>query len=192
MSDRTDPEEGIARLMAQGLDHYGQDRVEQAVECWRRVLALEPGHAEARDYLRTAGFEEDARQAPVSTDPSWLDEARALFRQGRGRDALELLGALAADRPDDLELQGHLELMRTHLFRDSRQRLAGGRAVPRLRLGADQLLKYNLPASAGFLLSMVDGVTPVDDLLALSGMDPFEALQVLDRLLDAGIVEAAA
>jgi hypothetical protein len=53
-------------------------------------------------------------------------------------------------------------------------------------------MKYNLPATAGFLLSLIDGRTCVDELLALSGMDPFDVLRGLSNLLDAGIVEAAA
>ena len=54
------------------------------------------------------------------------------------------------------------------------------------------MLKYNLPAAAGFLLSAIDGRISVDELIAVSGMDPFEALRALANLLDAGIVEARA
>jgi hypothetical protein len=64
--------------------------------------------------------------------------------------------------------------------------------VPRLRLGSQEILRFNLPADAGFLLSMVDGATPAADLVALSGMDPFDALRALQRLLEAGILEVAA
>ena len=39
---------------------------------------------------------------------------------------------------------------------------------------------------------MIDGHSSVDELLAVSGMDPFEALRALSNLLDAGIVGAAA
>jgi hypothetical protein len=36
---------------------------------------------------------------------------------------------------------------------------------------------------------MVDGHTSVNEILALSGMDPFDAVRVVGKLLDAGIVE---
>ena len=54
------------------------------------------------------------------------------------------------------------------------------------------MLRFNLPANAGFVLSMIDGHTNVSDLLALTGMDPFDALHVFTRLVDAGIVEVRA
>jgi hypothetical protein len=48
-----------------------------------------------------------------------------------------------------------------------------------------------LPANAGFVLSMVDGSTSVNEILALSGMDPFEAVRVVNKLLEVGIVEVS-
>ena len=39
---------------------------------------------------------------------------------------------------------------------------------------------------------MIDGNTSVDDLVALAGMEPFEALHMLAKLMDAGIVEVEA
>ena len=47
----------ISRLMAEGLEHYGQDRVDEAAKCWRAVLRLQPDHEEARDYLVSAGLD---------------------------------------------------------------------------------------------------------------------------------------
>ena len=59
-------------------------------------------------------------------------------------------------------------------------------------MGPQEVLGFNLPANAGFLLSMIDGNTSVSDLVTLTGMDPFDALQIFHRLMDAGIVEVAA
>jgi hypothetical protein len=52
-------------------------------------------------------------------------------------------------------------------------------------------MRFNLPANAGFVLSMVDGRTSVNEILALSGMDPFDAVRVVSKLLGAGIVEVS-
>lgn len=51
------PTDPIARLLQQGLDHYGRNEVAEAVECWQRVLELQPDHPVARDYLDSAGAE---------------------------------------------------------------------------------------------------------------------------------------
>src|SRR5690606_27707131 len=51
------PTDPIARLLQQGLDHYGRNEVSEAVRCWQQVLELEPDHPVARDYLESAGAE---------------------------------------------------------------------------------------------------------------------------------------
>lgn len=51
------PTDPIARLLQQGLDHYGRNEVAEAVKCWQQVLELRPDHPVARDYLDSAGAE---------------------------------------------------------------------------------------------------------------------------------------
>ena len=70
--------------------------------------------------------------------------------------------------------------------------MAGGVSAPRVIMTPDQIMRFNLPADAGFVLSMMDGRTGVNDIVALSGMDPFEAMRLVHKLCAAGIVEAAA
>lgn len=222
----------IARLMAQGLEHYGEGRPEQAAACWRSVLELDPGHATAIDYLDSAGLggaEPDSAglgaaglgsadldaAGPGSAGPGGaeegagggapaaaaerlsgaadpLAEAAELVRRGEAAQALERVEALAAREPARLEVQAYLELLRAHLLGRYRSRLDEGRAVPRLRLAPERVLELDLPADAGFLLSMVDGTTAVDDLVALAGTDPFAALRTLHGLFEAGVLERAA
>jgi hypothetical protein len=94
--------------------------------------------------------------------------------------------------PQNLEAQALLELARGSLLRVYRARVGSGEAVPRIRIPTKEVMKYNLPAAAGFLLSAIDGRISVDELIAVSGMDPFEALRALSNLLEARIVEARA
>ena len=94
--------------------------------------------------------------------------------------------------PDALELHSYLELARSRLVRVYRDRVGSADGGPSLRISHDEILKFNLPAQAGFLLSLVDGATPTRSLLDLAGMDPFEGLRALSSLLDAGILEVAA
>lgn len=186
----TAPEAEIRRLMARGLDLYGLGQVREATDCWRRVLALDPGHAEARDFLQTAAGEVEA-PAPTAGD-AVLEEAVGLLRRGELAEGLDLLESLVGQEPGRLEVQAFVELARAALLRVYRQNVGNGGRVPRVRIPPDQVMKYNLPASAGFLLSLIDGRTSVDELLALSGMDPFDVLRGVSNLLDAGIVESAA
>lgn len=191
------PEAEIRRLMARGLDFYGLGQVREATECWRRVLALDPGHAEARDYLQAAagdaaGGDAGGADAAAGDDGALVEEALGLLRRGELAEGLDLLETLASRQPARLDVQALVELARAALLRVYRDHVGSGARVPRVRIPPEQVMRYNLPASAGFLLSLIDGRTCVDELLALSGMDPFEGLRGLSNLLDAGIVEAGA
>ena len=57
-------------------------------------------------------------------------------------------------------------------------------------VASHELLKSNLDAMAGFLLSQVDGRTPVSQLLQLSGQPRFDALEALYRLKSKGLIRA--
>jgi tetratricopeptide (TPR) repeat protein len=182
----------ISRLMEKGLRHYGEGLVEQAAACWNEVLELDPDHQEARGYLRNAGLDGgDVKAAETSGngEASLLADALELFRTGEASEALVLLETLARENPRRMEIQGYFELVRSHLFTHYRERMADGTGVLRVRIRPEQILKFNLPANAGFVLATVDGSTSVNEIVALSGMDPFEAMRTMNSLLDAGIVE---
>ena len=61
------PAERVARLLAEGLEHFGQDRVERAIACWQNVLELDPAQQQARDYLESAGVSLAATTTARST-----------------------------------------------------------------------------------------------------------------------------
>jgi len=183
----------ISRLMEEGLRYYGEGQMDQAAGCWKEVLRLAPDHAEAQDYLQTAGFdtgEIDLSEASGEADGSLMADALELFRKGEVQESLELFETLARQNSGRMEVQGYLELVRSHLFKYYRERVADTSSVLKVKIAPQEIMKYNLPVDAGFLLSMIDGSTSVNEILALSGMDPFDGLRLVHRLLEAGIVEA--
>jgi hypothetical protein len=64
-------------------------------------------------------------------------------------------------------------------------RISGLHRVPAVAMGADQIRWLSLDHRAGFILSMIDGVSSVDDLLDVSGMPRLDALRIVCELLDA-------
>jgi tetratricopeptide (TPR) repeat protein len=189
--------EEAAELAARGLELYGQGRSEEAAAAWRRALELDPSQDEARDYLRSAGFDDGAVppapprevEAPAGSSPeALLAEVAELLARGQGREALGLLLAIAGD-DEGLEVQATVDLLRAHLFAKHLAAADGGAAVPTVRVDSGELLRFNLSRDAGFVLSLVDGVTATRDLIALSGMDPFDALDALVGLEAGGLVE---
>jgi tetratricopeptide (TPR) repeat protein len=184
----------ISRLMEEGLRYYGEGQMEQAAECWQEVLRLDPDHPEAHDYLETAGFDDGAIELSETTgegDANLLADALELFRQGELRESLELFETLAQQNPGRMEVQGYYELVRSHLFGYFRERVPEASGVLKVKIGPEEIMKYNLPADAGFLIAMIDGSTSAHEVLALSGMDPFDGVRMIHRLLEAGIVEAS-
>ncbi len=189
-----DPTEArVASLLQQGLESYGTGDIAQAFLHWREVLDLDPGNEEALDYMRDADRRTKPRGEPrVRSGASLLDEARRLLRAQDEQAALELLSSVpsSSGSAGGLECEAMAELMRARLFQRYRAELGELDQVPRLvEEAATDLRSRNLPPSAGFLLAMIDGRTPLRDLISVSGMDRFEALRSLHRMVEAGIVE---
>lgn len=199
-----------AHWLAQGLAYLDAGERERAADCWQHVLEIEPGHQGALDCLASLQAEADGDASALETDPidagdaqddsgtagdllasELREEALELLAGGLVDDAYQLLTTTPSDGSAELESLALIELLRTHLVDDVLLRLGSSSAVPVVEIGPKDLMKFNLPPGAGFLLSRIDGQTPVDDLVAVSGMDPFETFHTLGRLLEAGIVGVA-
>jgi hypothetical protein len=61
--------------------------------------------------------------------------------------------------------------------------------IPVLVAGADHLRAARLDGRAGFVLSLIDGVSTVETLLDVSGMPAHETLGILEDLRQLGIIE---
>jgi hypothetical protein len=190
-SDRNASQE-IARLLAVGLDAYGMGEVSEAMIAWREVLRIDPHNQEARDYIQAADRRQN-RDGPAPGEPepasaALLREARRLAHAGEFEAALAVCGTAAEQDPASPEAHAYVDLLRSRLFKLYRARVGDLGSVPSLRVKAGDITRYNLPKDAGFVLSLVDGQTPLADVISLSGMDAFEALRVVQGLLDSGIV----
>ena len=182
-------EQKVSRLLQQGLELYGTGDVARAFLIWSEVLELDPGNEEALDYIRDADRRAKPRGGNVGIGtPSIVEDARRLMRSEDEESALELLFNAPTD--GSLEHEAMIELLRARLFRQYRAELGDLSQVPRVVAGENNdLQSRNLPSNVGFLLSMIDGVTPLGDLVSVSGMDRFEALRSVCRLHQAGIIE---
>lgn len=181
-------EEKVSSLLQQGLELYGTGDVAQAFLFWNEALRLDPGNEEALDYMRDADRRTKPRgdiiEAPMA---SIVEDARRLVHAANPEAALELL--TSAPAAGCLEGEAMIELLRANLFQGYQVVLGDLERVPRLAGSGDDLQGQNLPPSAGFLLSMVDGLTPFSDLISVSGMDRFEAMRSICRMQEAGILE---
>jgi len=187
-------EEQITRLLAEGLDHFGSGSEFEAIEAWRAVLHLDPHNDEARDYLRTVARTggEGESELSESAVEAIGDEARQLSRRGDFEGAYDLLRSGVVEPGADLTLETFVDIVRVRLVRAYRRELGDLDSVPVLSQDGAELTQYNLPPNAGFMLSLLDGSTSLNDLITISGMDAFDALRTLRGLVNVGIVELRA
>ena len=127
-------------------------------------------------YVDTPILVADPDGSAVYANPTF--EARFALPQG-GAQGLPLAILFEA---------GGREEVRGRLLKRYRDRMGDLGGIPRLSLGLSDVMKFNLPAHAGFMLSLIDGDTSIGDIVSLSGMDSFGALRVLNGLIEAGIV----
>jgi hypothetical protein len=186
-------EDQIARLLAEGLEHYGCDEVVPAIKAWRAVMGLDPSNAEALDFLQTAD-RRDQRRLPVGdqmsdSDRQTVHQVNGMIQNSEWEAALDLLRSRSDSEPTALEYEATVEIVRSRLLRRYTKRVGNLDGIPSLKDGTGDLTSHNLPSDAGFMLSLIDGTTGMADLISLSGMDAFEALRIVGSLLDADILE---
>ena len=117
-----------------------------------------------------------------------LKDAHEALRREDLENALDLFQAAARFEPDRFEIEGYVDLVRSHLLKRYRERIGDLQAVPRLLVRGGEIMRFNLAPDGGFMLSLVDGSTSFEQLVSLSGMAAFEAFRNLGALLDAGIL----
>lgn len=115
--------------------------------------------------------------------PDWNGLVRQTLEERGPWPTLQLLNDARASYPDDLELRGYTEIVRTTIVRDFVQTEKGLQAVP--KLSAEFLTdfqRFNLTAQEGYLVSLIDGRLDLQKLLRLSPFDAFTTFFHLARL----------
>ncbi len=189
-------EDQIARLLAEGLEHYGCDEIVPAIKAWRAVMSLDPSNTEALDFLQTAD-RRDQRRLPVGdqmsdSDRRMVHQVNGMIQNAEWEAALDLLRSRSDSEPTALEYEATVEIVRSRLLSRYTKRVGNLDGIPSLKDGTGDLTSHNLPSDTGFMLSLIDGTTGMADLISLSGMDAFEALRIVGSLLDDDILEMRA
>jgi tetratricopeptide (TPR) repeat protein len=199
----------VTKLLKRGLNHYGLGELDEAIACWEEARAIDPDNQAVRDYLEAAYEENDStpRSSPIprgkpSADPARASEASlppldgagddenddtrvrgalTAFRDGRFKEAYEALDSISRAEPDRLEVLGYMELVRKKLMQEWAYEIGDRGRVPQLVPSPPEMMKLDLKPDEAFLLSQVDGIVNVDDLISLSNADRFRALEILAR-----------
>ena len=173
----------------------------ETTQLYRRERRLSRGAASME--LIAAELEADLDES-VSIDPSlgedavkarvgWLiNKARSENRAGHFPVAVVAIDLALEQHPDSAVAQKLIHSNREILYEVYRSFLGDMRAVPSLAMPMDKIPMHELDHRAAFLLSRIDGVLTLEDVLDVSGMARLEALRHLSRLLMRGILELRA
>lgn len=131
---------------------------------------------------------------PASLHPEPDESANAgvsisdLFAVGDFTGALSEAERRLGLNPEDDEALRYLDECRRTLIRMYTARLAPLDRAVRLAVAPGEIRWLTLDHRAGFLISRMDGVCSVEDLLDISGMPRLDALKILHELVNRGVV----
>lgn len=149
----------------------------------------EPESSEALDLVvgRTpASSIAPAADAARAPDP--LAELRERYALGDFSGALTIAEGILEDAPDNADVQRYAESCRDVLMQMYAARLGSLDQIPTVSVPQEQLRWLTLDHRAGFLLSHVDGVSSLEEILDISGMPHLEAMRIIYDLLQQRVI----
>jgi tetratricopeptide (TPR) repeat protein len=111
------------------------------------------------------------------------------YKEGRYDDAWKELKSVEKEQPNRLDVQGYLQLVRTERAQTWAKEIGDQGRVLRMKVTTAQIMKLKLQPDEGFMLSQIDGRMSIADLISVSTCDRVRTLEIIAKLLRAGIVE---
>lgn len=125
-------------------------------------------------------------EPPRVADP--LSELRERYALGDFSGALTIAESLLEDDRGNADVQRYAESCRDVLKQMYMARLGALDQIPLVAVPAEQLRWLTLDHRAGFLLSHVDGVSTLEEILDISGMPHLEAMRIIYELLQQRVI----
>ena len=169
--------QSLSRQLAE-LHRAGQ--YEQAVRVAQELLVTDPQHAVARRYI-----DEYQRQKQL-----------AIARQRAAQRRMNQQVSTLKDEPssehsvNESSASEHATVIPEAVTpeADAPKKLSDLSEVPQVLIKADQISWKEFDHRAGFFLSQVDGETSYEHLIEISGMARDEAILILEKLVERGVI----
>jgi hypothetical protein len=143
------------------------------------------------DHREDLAPESEVRQrcAAASREEPLMEQATLLYLDGEYEHALLLLED--AGEAGDLDAEGArlADSCRAALECACLAAIGSESSVLAMAVTVGELTTFSLDSTAGFLLSLVDGASSVQDVLDMAGMPRLAALRYLRDLFERGIVQ---
>jgi hypothetical protein len=126
---------------------------------------------------------------PVSKKaPPTEEEMNDRISVGDYSGALEIAEAILAENPGHVAAKATADNCRTVLRKMYAARIGPLGRVPSVAVARDQLRWLSIDHKAGFVLSLVDGVSSLEMIIDVSGMPELDTLRILSELVQQRII----
>jgi hypothetical protein len=126
--------------------------------------------------------------APASGRDAEISEMKDRYAMGDFTGALVVAEGLLEVDADDTDAQRYAQSCRDVLMQMYTARLGALSQRVRVAVPGDQIRWLSLDHRAGFVLSLIDGSSTVEELLDISGMNRLDALRILYTLFDQRVI----
>ncbi len=156
----------------------------------KAAARVEPQVAhDPRDPVLELSFEDvGASESQKEPDTGPIGEMKDRYATGDFSGALVIAEGILESNPEDLEAPRYAQSCRDVLTQMYSARLGSLDQVVAIAVPSDQIRWLTLDHRAGFLLSLVDGGSTVDQILDISGMTRLDALRIMYQLLDQRVI----
>jgi hypothetical protein len=124
----------------------------------------------------------------VASTASAIADMKDRYAMGDFSGALVIAEGILETSPNDPEAPRYAQSCRDVLTQMYSARLGSLDQRVRVAVPSDQIRWLTLDHRAGFLLSLVDGGSTVDQILDISGMPRLDALRIMYQLLDQRVI----
>ena len=126
--------------------------------------------------------------APSSGRGAEITEMKDRYAMGDFTGALVVAEGMLEVNPDDIDAQRYAQSCRDVLTQMYAARLGALTQRVSVAVPSDQIRWLSLDHRAGFVLSLIDGSSTVEELLDISGMNRLDALRILFTLFDQRVI----
>jgi hypothetical protein len=170
------------RVASEGLafeDSSSKASPLELVETYRRGIESIPGAAKPESGVPT----------PESERPSGtFGDMQDRYAVGDFTGALVVAESILDGNPEDEEAKRYAQSCREVLTQMYAARVGPMDQIATVTLPPDQITWLSLDHRAGFLLSLVDGVSSIEEILDISGMSRLDALRIMFTLIQQNVI----
>jgi len=130
----------------------------------------------------------DSETQDAASAPSNRNDMQDRYAVGDFTGALVVAESILDSDPDNEDAKRYAQSCREVLMQMYAARLGPMDQVPSVVVPADQITWLSLDHRAGFLLSLVDGVSNIEEILDVSGMSRLDALRIMYTLAQQNVI----